>query len=155
MKERKNGASVISFDKVIFLFGGNNQDVGSLDCIERYAIEFDKWTLLQVRLREPVHDTLAFNLGGGRVLIFGGSANGVQNQRYEVVELSGECKPEEEVGFESAKIYLPPVFDGRRVHLFSGYCDSELKHETIEVRDLLCSCRAVDFRGGLLHPLKH
>ncbi len=40
----RNGASVVAFDKVIFAFGGNNQEIGSLDTIERYAVEFDKWT---------------------------------------------------------------------------------------------------------------
>jgi hypothetical protein len=46
MNSRRNGASVVAFDRVIFAFGGNNQDNGSLDTIERYAIEFDKWTLV-------------------------------------------------------------------------------------------------------------
>jgi hypothetical protein len=46
MHVRKNGASVVSFDKVIFIFGGNNSEQGSLDSIERYAIEFDKWSLI-------------------------------------------------------------------------------------------------------------
>lgn len=44
----RNGASVVSFDKVIFAFGGNNQDMGSLDSVERYAVEFDKWTVIQL-----------------------------------------------------------------------------------------------------------
>ena len=64
---------------MIFLFGGNNQDFGSLDSIERYSIEFDKWIYLQMKLKEPVHDTIALNIGGDRVLIFGGSANGIPN----------------------------------------------------------------------------
>jgi len=48
MNVARNGASVVSFDKVIFAFGGNNQDLGSLDTIERYAVEFDKWTIIQL-----------------------------------------------------------------------------------------------------------
>jgi N-acetylneuraminic acid mutarotase len=43
MHFKRNGASVVSFDKTIFIFGGNNQAQGSLDSIERYNIEFDKW----------------------------------------------------------------------------------------------------------------
>lgn len=34
MNSKRNGASVVSFDKVIFVFGGNNQDFGSMDTIE-------------------------------------------------------------------------------------------------------------------------
>lgn len=63
---------MVSFDRVIFIFGGNNAIDGSLDTIERYAVEFDKWSLLKMRLKEPIHDSIAFNLGGARVLIFGG-----------------------------------------------------------------------------------
>jgi N-acetylneuraminic acid mutarotase len=72
MIKRRNGASCVAFDNVIFVFGGNNQLSGSMDSIERYAIEFDKWSMPRVRLREPLHDTLCFNAGGARVLIFGG-----------------------------------------------------------------------------------
>jgi hypothetical protein len=64
MNVKRNGASVVAFDKVIFIFGGNNSESGSLDSIERFAVDFDKWTLLSLRLREPIHDTLAFNIGG-------------------------------------------------------------------------------------------
>lgn len=35
MKIRRNGSSGVSFDKFVFIFGGNN-DSGSLDSIERY-----------------------------------------------------------------------------------------------------------------------
>ena len=72
MAQKRNGGSVVSFDRVIFIFGGNNAIDGSLDTIERYAVEFDKWSLLKMRLKEPIHDSIAFNLGGARVLIFGG-----------------------------------------------------------------------------------
>ena len=73
MANKRNVASVVSFDKIIFVFGGNNQQNGSLDTIERYSLEFDKWTTIRLRLKEAVHDTVAFPVGGRRVLIFGGS----------------------------------------------------------------------------------
>ena len=62
-----------------------------MDTIERYAIEFDKWTMIQLRLKEPVHDTIAFNVGGGRALIFGGSADGNPNTRFNIYDLTCEC----------------------------------------------------------------
>lgn len=76
MNVPRNGTSVVAFDKVMFAFGGNNQAQGSMDTVERYAIEFDKWVVINLKLNEPVHDTVAFNIGGGRVLIFGGSLDG-------------------------------------------------------------------------------
>jgi hypothetical protein len=72
MCQKRNGGSVVSFDRVIFIFGGNNQQEGSLDSIERYAVEFDRWSKIKLRLKEPIHDSVAFNIGGSRVLLFGG-----------------------------------------------------------------------------------
>lgn len=75
MTLRRNGSSCVPFDKHIFVFGGNEQDAGSLDSIEKYTIELDKWQICRIRLKEPIHDTISFNLGGNRVLIFGGYVN--------------------------------------------------------------------------------
>ena len=75
MTLRRNGSSCVPFEKHLFVFGGNEQDVGSLDSIEKYTIELDKWQLCRIYLKEPVHDTVSFNLGGNRVLIFGGYNN--------------------------------------------------------------------------------
>ena len=91
MSKKRNGASVVSFDKIIFTFGGNNQNDGSLDSIERYSVEFDKWTIIQLRLRDPVHDTIAFPVGGRRVLIFGGSIeSGDPNTYWQIYDLTSE-----------------------------------------------------------------
>jgi N-acetylneuraminic acid mutarotase len=92
MHYKRNGGSVVSFDKIIFVFGGNNQVQGSLDSIERYNLEFDKWTIINLRLKEPVHDTVAFPVGGRRVLIFGGSvADGSANTYWQIYDLTSEC----------------------------------------------------------------
>jgi len=63
---------MVAFDRVIFVFGGNEAGKGSLDSIERYAVEFDKWSMPRLRLKSPLHDAVAFSIGGARVLIFGG-----------------------------------------------------------------------------------
>lgn len=111
MNMKKNGASVIALEQVIFLFGGNNQDRGSLDMIERYAIELDKWTTIKLKLVEPVHDTVAFNIGGMRALIFGGSANGQPNTKFSIYDMTCDCLSLDETTFEGGKIYLPPAMD--------------------------------------------
>lgn len=64
-----------------------------------------------MRLKEPVHDTIAFNVGGGRALIFGGSADGNPNTRFNIYDLTCECLGQEDTTFEGGKIYLPPVYD--------------------------------------------
>jgi N-acetylneuraminic acid mutarotase len=123
MKSKRNGASVVSFDKVIFVFGGNNQVHGSMDTIERYSVEFDKWAVINLKLREPVHDTISFPVGGRRVLIFGGSlSDGNPNTYWQIYDLTSECliEDQDKIKFEGGKIYLPPVFDPdeNKLHFF-------------------------------------
>ena len=114
MNNKRNGASVVTFDKIIFVFGGNNQNNGSLDSIERYNLEFDKWTVVNLKLREAIHDTVAFPVGNRRVLIFGGSlSDGQPNTYWQIYDLTSECliQDDEKINFEGGKIYLPPVYD--------------------------------------------
>ena len=47
MAMRRNGSSCLAFEKALFVFGGNEQDIGSLDSIEKYVIETDKWTIVR------------------------------------------------------------------------------------------------------------
>lgn len=77
-------------------------------------------------MKEPVHDTIAFNIGGERVLIFGGSANGTPNTNIAVYDLSIESLGKEESQFDGGKIYLPPVMDmgTGSLHVFQGYGDA-------------------------------
>lgn len=91
MNEARNGSSCVILDKAIFVFGGNSQQKNSLDSVERYSIEYDCWERMRIRLKSPLQDSLAFNLGGYRVLILGGSNNNVANLRMDVYDLSAEC----------------------------------------------------------------
>ena len=75
---------------MIFVFGGNNRDLGSLDSIEKYDVEFDKWTVIPVSLKTPLHDLATVYLGDGKVMILGGNnENGVSTD-VEIKDLSGE-----------------------------------------------------------------
>ena len=50
MKIARNGISGVVFEqyRLLFVFGGNNHKLGSLAQIEKYEIDFDKWSLLDV-----------------------------------------------------------------------------------------------------------
>jgi hypothetical protein len=142
---KRNGASVITFDKIIFIFGGNNALQGSLDTIERYSVEFDKWNIIPLKLKEPIHDTVSFPVGGRRVLIFGGSqSDGQPNTYWQIYDLTSECllSDEEKITFDGGKIYLPPVFDpdDHKLHFFQGYGDTPLSHDFIPTQNLICHC---------------
>ena len=103
---------------------------GSMDTIERYAIEFDKWSTPRIRLKEPIHDSICFSLGAARVLIFGGMSKERPNNRYDIYDLTCEMLGPDELNVQIGKIYLPPVFDpiNGELHTFLGYGDNELTH---------------------------
>ena len=77
MNLSRNGTGAVIMDayRLIFVFGGNNHKHGSLTKIEKYEIDFDKWTILDIHIRKAIHDMQVFNIGRERVLIFGGHTN--------------------------------------------------------------------------------
>lgn len=135
MHVKRNGACVVAFDQVIFVFGGNNALSGSLDSIERYSVEFDKWSMPRLKLREPIHDAVAFNIGASRVIIFGGMIKKKPNLRVDIYDLTSECMAPEDTMMATGKMYLPPVYDPRSgtLHTFLGYADTELIHATVRI----------------------
>ena len=143
MTLRRNGASSICFGKNIFVFGGNESDTGSIDSIEKYSLDFDRWTICRVRLKEPIHDSISFNLGGNRVLIFGGASNAQANHTFEVYDLTCEVLGPNETTFTVGKIYVPPVYDSSsgQLHFYLGYGDCELDHSKLNIGSLICTCR--------------
>lgn len=77
MNLARNGTGAIIFEsyRLIFTFGGNNHKHGSLQKIEKYEIDFDKWSIIDVSLKVAIHDLSIFPIGKERVLIFGGHTN--------------------------------------------------------------------------------
>lgn len=64
MNVARNGAQCIMVKhlKFIFVMGGSSNashNSGSLDVIERYDLEFDKWMLLTLKMPLPIHDFMA------------------------------------------------------------------------------------------------
>jgi len=64
--------------------------MGSLDTIEKYEIEFDKWRIISVKLTVPIHDLASFYLGKSRVLLLGGNNDDGPSSTVEVKDLSAE-----------------------------------------------------------------
>lgn len=120
----------------IFIFGGNNKQVGSLDSIEKYEIEFDKWTLLSVKMKSPLHDLTTVHLGGNKVMILGGNNEEGISKTIEIKDLSSEAN---KVTLKyGGKCYFSPMIDENgTLHWFFGYGDSQLVHESLEVKEFL------------------
>jgi Kelch motif len=52
----RNGSSAVIIDQYVFVMGGNSENIGQLDTIEQYFINYDKWDTLRIKLATPVSD---------------------------------------------------------------------------------------------------
>ena len=82
MSLSRNGTAAVMLDqyRIIFVIGGNNHKHGSLTKIEKYEIDFDKWSIIDITLKTAIHDLSAVCVGKERVLIFGGHTNTEPNK---------------------------------------------------------------------------
>lgn len=58
MNLSRNGTGAVIMDqyRLLFVFGGNNHKHGSLTKIEKYEVDFDKWTIIDLTLKKAIHD---------------------------------------------------------------------------------------------------
>jgi N-acetylneuraminic acid mutarotase len=82
MNLSRNGTAAVILEqyRLIFVFGGNNHKHGSLTKIEKYEIDFDKWSMIDIHLKTAIHDLSALCVVKERVLIFGGHTNTEPNK---------------------------------------------------------------------------
>jgi len=159
MTKKRNGNSAMCIDSLIFTFGGNNLDAGTLDTIERYMVEYDRWDVIPLKLRHPLHDSICFNLGGARVLLFGGQsqvtdrAGGGQQGKnhFDIYDLTMECLGEQDNAFAEGRTYSPGAYEPTMglFHGFLGYLDdASLVSAPVNVKPLMCTCRQVEVTIG-------
>ena len=125
MKIACNGTAAIHFEKfrLIFVFGGNSHKKGSLKAIQKYEIDFDKWSIIELQLKYPVHDMTVLQVTKDSVILFGGQSDGAggPNKEIQVVDLGMECfrakhgstyfsLPDSSQG---GKSYFPPYYDSK------------------------------------------
>ena len=93
-------------------------------------------------MKEPVHDTMSFNLGGCRVLVFGGHVNNQPNATFDIYDLTCETLQNLEP-LEPGKNYMPPVLDmtSGYLHYYVGYGDTMPKHSRLQIGSLICQCQ--------------
>jgi hypothetical protein len=110
--------------------------MGSLNSIEKYEIEFDKWTEINIKLKTALHDLTSVYLGEGKVMILGGNNENGISKEIEIKDLSTETnKLNLKIG---GKCYYSPMLDDQgKLHLFFGYGDSQLVHESLEIKEYL------------------
>jgi len=132
MKTYKNGSAATIFDdhRLIFTFGGNVHKQGSINRIEKYEIDFDKWLLLSIQMKNLIHDLQLFNIGHNKVLIFGGHTNSEQNKEIEIIDLSLACLKTQKGNLtlkKGGKSYFQPIFSQQKgvLSMVFGYCDEK------------------------------
>ena len=133
MNLSRNGTAAVIIEKyrLLFVFGGNNHKQGSLSKIEKYEIDFDKWTIISIQLKTAIHDLSAFNLSRERVLILGGHTNKEASKEVHLIDLSFECfmsknGRNDQLIRQGGKSYFQPFLDqmSGKLHVLFGYCDS-------------------------------
>ena len=135
---KRNGASSMLMPDAnwIFVFGGNNKEEGSMNSIEKYEIEYDKWTLLAIRMKYPLHDLTSVYLGGYKVMILGGNNEDGISKAIEIKDLSSEAN-KLSLKFGGKWYFNPMIDENGTLHCFFGYGDSQLVNESVDIKDLL------------------
>ena len=105
-----------------------------------------------MRLKIPIYDSLCFDLGGCRVLIFGGNINiKTKNEKFAMYDLTCECIVPPKVGLNGGDFFIPVVFEQNlnNLNIFQGMpSEDELGHQELKMSPFICTCRAVDISYG-------
>lgn len=97
-----------------------------MDSIERYELEFDKWTNIEITLPMPMHDfqilTLNYTPTACSLLLLGGQSNDTVLKRPYIFDITLELDPKKKNNVEIGKVYYPICsVDDKRAYIFSGY----------------------------------
>jgi hypothetical protein len=71
-------------DRYIFTFGGFN--INHLDSIERYDIVYDKWKVMNIRMKRQLQNATAVPLDDNRIVLVGGYS-GVLHNSVDILDL--------------------------------------------------------------------
>ena len=69
---RSMSSSCLFEDKIIFIFGGYNKEMGTLNSIERYDIDHHKMTLLEIKMTIPLRRFATVKISCSKILLLGG-----------------------------------------------------------------------------------
>ena len=70
VEPRKNSSACVLNGESIYVFGGNSS-YKTLDTIERYSVNANTWTLLKIRLPNPLAFSIAFKVSATHILLLG------------------------------------------------------------------------------------
>lgn len=71
-------------ERYIYVFGGFN--LNHLDSIERYDTVYDKWKLLNVKMKRPLQNASAVTISNEKIILIGGY-NGALHKCVDILDL--------------------------------------------------------------------
>ena len=69
---RSQSSACLFQDKIIFIFGGYNKEIGTLNSIERYDINLKQVTLLEIKMPCPLRRFASIKISMTKILLMGG-----------------------------------------------------------------------------------
>ena len=69
---RSQSSACLFQDNIIFVFGGYNKEMGTLNSIERYDINLAKVTLLEIKMPCPLRRFASVKISMTKILLMGG-----------------------------------------------------------------------------------
>lgn len=69
---RSQASACLFRDNIIFIFGGYNKDLGTLDSIERYDIDKRKITQIELKMPQPLRRFATLKISMTKILLLGG-----------------------------------------------------------------------------------
>ena len=80
-------------------------------------------------------------------MILGGYNKETAYEQFDIYDLTVECMQQKSC--LPGKLYMPGAFDpiAGTFLSFAGYCDSSVKRQETPVRNLMCTCRSVQFQA--------
>ena len=98
-------------EKIIFIFGGYNKEMGTLNSIERYDIDHKKISLLDIKMTIPLRRFATCKISQSKILLLGGISRLSKDSDavfcFDIEPLEHRDQPKESK--------LPPLMD----HAFS------------------------------------
>jgi len=119
-------------DRYIYVFGGFN--LNHLDSIERYDTVYDKWKLLNIKMKRPLQNASAVTISNERIILIGGY-NGALHKCVDILDLSTKSWISVEY-MQSPRRKAHPFKYKSKIYIFGGE-STESEIHIPEIYDLV------------------
>ena len=118
---RSQSSACVFEDNIIFVFGGYNKDIGTLDSVERYETDKNVVTLMKVIMPTPLRRFTSIKISTTKILLIGGVEKlNKESDAVYCLDLESEYRIEKLDKIEKAGVVdYPIIIDSiGNLHLF-------------------------------------